>query len=151
MPFKEHPDTKVRFESAVLAAKAILQLDLYPPHKRDLLKICIWKITEANGKYKTRFRTRASQLVECSKTLAHEHVFRMKFLIDDLIYAPSNADSILERAVGCTVTRSEHEKLSALDRRLSDIDGWARYREAMIEVIDTATGKVHPLRGTKPL
>jgi len=39
MQFTEHPDAARRCQSAVTAAKAILELDLYEAHKRELLKV----------------------------------------------------------------------------------------------------------------
>jgi hypothetical protein len=140
--FKEHPDAKTRYESAVRIAKAILDLDLYPPHKREFLSVCIWKITEAHGKYYTRFKSRAA-LASDRSNLAHEHVYRQKLLINKLLASPQDAESILSKAIGCTVTREEHGKLTVFDQAHPNADGWQRYKEVGIEVIDTLTDNLY--------
>lgn len=142
--YQPHPDAQLRRESAVLAAKAILALDLYPPHKRKFLSVCIWKMTEADGKYTTRYQTRTAWGADSSE-LAHEHVYRMELLIDRLLQSPENVASILGEAVACTVTRDEHRHLCKQDRANSLLDGWERYRMARIEVVDTLTGQLHNL------
>ncbi len=139
MPYIENKNASARRKSALCAAKAILALDICRQHKRDLLKVCIWKITEVDGKYKTRYRSRAALFLNVPN-LEHEHVLRMRLLIDDLLHFPEKAESILGRAIGCTVTKQEHQALTLLDRKNPTIDGWDRYRVACIEVIDRATG-----------
>jgi hypothetical protein len=137
-PYQPHPKASRRRKSAITAAKAILGLDLYPPHKRRLLSVCVWKITEADGKYRTRFKTQEALHSErCD--LTHEHVYRRKRLITALLQAPANADIILARAIACTVTRQEHIRLCKQDRARPDLDGWERYRRSRITVIDTLT------------
>ena len=49
--YKKHKDHEKKIKSAITAIKAILPLELYLAHKKELLSICIWKITEADGKY----------------------------------------------------------------------------------------------------
>lgn len=142
--YQPHPDAHLRRESAIRAAQAILALDLYPLHKRKFLSVCIWKMTEADGKYTTRYQTRQAWGADHSE-LAHEHVYRMKLLIDRLLQSPKNVESILREAVVCTVTRDEHRLLCDLDRTTPQADGWERYRVAGIDVIDTLTGKLHNL------
>jgi len=139
--FIEHSDLLERRRSAMRAAKAILGLDLYLAHKRELLSVCIWKITEADGKYTTRFRTRGSLTADRTE-LQHEHVCERRVLIEELLASPHAADSILERAIGCVATTAEHRSLTTLSRNRPDLDGWDRYREAGIEVVDTALGVV---------
>jgi len=47
------------------------------------------------------------------------------------------ADEILGMAIGCPVTKLEHERLTAVDASLF---GWERYRPARIEVLDAGEG-----------
>jgi hypothetical protein len=55
--FRRH-DADARIESAIAAIRALLPVPLLPAHKRELLSICIWKVTEADGgKYGTRYRS----------------------------------------------------------------------------------------------
>ena len=50
--------------------------------------------------------------------------------------ASADVDSILDQAIGCTVTVEEHKRLAAYETEY----GWERYRKAGIVVIDTLTG-----------
>jgi Arc/MetJ family transcription regulator len=50
---------------------------------------------------------------------------------------PEKVGDILKDAVGCTVTREEHERL----HKFVDEHGWDRYRKAELVVIDTETGE----------
>ncbi len=50
--YKPHPDRDMRISSAILAIQHIAPLNLYLAHKKELLSVCIWKITEADGKKK---------------------------------------------------------------------------------------------------
>ena len=144
MGYRPHPDADERVRSAVLAIKSILPLDLYPPHKRELISVCLWKLTEAEsrGKYNLRFQTPAALEAPRSEK-QHEHVVERKSIVDALLASPERADEILERAVGCTVTRDEHRRLTNLGRERPDLEGWDRYRAAGIRVLDLKTGRPH--------
>ena len=137
MNYRTHPDADERIRSATAAAKAIVRLDLYPAHKRELLSICIWKITEAApiSKYQTRYRSRATESAPESE-LAHDHVYQRKSLNDAMIKNPESVDQVLRTAVACVVTRSEHDALTRISREFPDLDGWERYKRAGIEIVD---------------
>jgi hypothetical protein len=137
MAYRIHTDANDRVRSAVTAAEAILALDLYPAHKRELLSVCIWKITEAApmSKYQTRFRSRATFAVPESE-LAHDHVYQRKRLVDEMIAHPEEVGRILLTAVACVVTRMEHDRLIQVSREDPDLDGWERYKKAEIDVVD---------------
>jgi hypothetical protein len=114
--------------------------EVLPFHYRQLLSVLLWKITEAEtSKYKTRFQSRGA-LDSCNKAkrLRHEHVFQRSKMVAVLEKAaPHQVDDILKKAIGCTVTVEEHNRLSKFDEEY----GWSRYRKAKIMVIDTQTGK----------
>jgi hypothetical protein len=137
MTYRIHPDAERRIESAIRAAEAILRVDLYPAHKRELLSVCIWKATEAApmSKYQTRFRSRASLGVSDSQ-LAHDHVKQRKRLIDEMLAHPERTAQILETAIACVVTREEHDRLTRISNEQPSIDGWDRYKTAAIDVVD---------------
>jgi hypothetical protein len=142
MSYRTHPDAAKRIESAIIAAKAIVRLDLYPAHKRELLSICIWKMTEAApmSKYQTRYRSRATRSASESE-LAHDHVYQRKSLIDAMINEPDSVEQVLRQAVACVVTRPEHDALTRISREFPNLDGWERYERAGIDVVDyEATG-----------
>ena len=136
MGFKRHRESDDRIRSAIAAIKGILPLPLTKPHRRRFLSLALWKLTEADGKYKTRFQSKCSIGLPRSD-LRHEHVYRREKMISDLIANPEQVDRIAARAVACVVTKEEHERLHKIEREL---DGWERYKRAGIVVIDTQTG-----------
>jgi hypothetical protein len=139
--FARHPEADDRIESATRALRAILALDLYPAHKRELLSVCIWKLSEAeSGKYRTRYRSIASIGAD-AKLLAHDHVFERRKLIAQLLADPACVDQVAAQAIGCTITRNEHRRLTTLGREYPDVGGWSRYKLAGIAVIDTEHGQ----------
>src|SRR5689334_22728084 len=131
--FRRHDDADARAASARRAIAALLPLDLYPAHNRELLSICLWKLSEADGlsKYGTRFCSRQALKADRAD-LTHDHVFERKKMIEQLISGTASVEQIARRAVGCTVTRNEQARLSATSRRRPELDGWGRYRAARI-------------------
>jgi hypothetical protein len=142
-PFAVHAHATARVASAKLTIKALLQLrpQLYEQHLRELLTICLWKLTLAEGlhKHRTRYRSRAASAANASD-LRHDHVVERKKLVQALLDNPTNADRIADKAVGCTVTRTEHQRLTSLSRKHPELDGWERYERAGIVVMDAITG-----------
>lgn len=126
--YKKHPSREYRIESSICAIRAILPLDILEAHKRELLSVCIWKITEADGKWNVRFRSEKA-LTE-SPNLRHEHVFERKELIDRLL-SEESIESVIRDAKACIVTQEEHIALSKQSG-----SGWDRYRGAKIKVFD---------------
>jgi hypothetical protein len=125
----------------------LLQKDteILPEHRQEALEIALWKITEADGKHNTQFRSMAACTLPDNE-LIHEHVFRIAPLARKLMNGcPEDIDRILEeKAVACLVTKDEHDSLH-VDREL---DGWERYRRARITVIDTRTNEIFRLPET---
>jgi len=117
----------------LLAAKAP---GVLPEHTRELIDTLLWKITEADGKYNTRYKTGGALECDDKSQLWHEHVYQKSKMIEALLNARSEAvDAILSDATGCTVTVDEHMCLSKFDGEY----GWERYRRAGLEVFDTVT------------
>ena len=137
--YKPHKDRDLRIRSAVTAIKAILNLDLYPSHKKELISVCIWKITEADGKLRTRCRSIGSLTADSGTKLQHEHVFERKSLIQRLLDQREDVQVVLDDAIGCVVTKDEHDYLSQVSRENPDLEGWKRYRAAGIQVFDLQT------------
>ena len=139
--FRQNPASGETVQSAVRLIKLILRdgTGLLLQHRRMVIDAALWKITEAESRHKHRTRF-CSQTVFLSPgcDCRHDHVFQRARMIDDLIRGgPNCADEVVSRAVACTITREEH---SALNRH-KDLDGWERYREAGITVIDAQTGQ----------
>ena len=127
--------------SAIEVIKALLNLnDIYEPMKRRFLSNCLWQITEAEGKnkYDLRYCSKGSIGLP-RKQLRHDHVYRRKDMVVELLASPGRAGDIAKQAVGCVVTKAEHVKLTKLDKVNGAPDGWERYRQAGIIVIDRVT------------
>ena len=126
--FKPHPQSEARKRSAVTLIKCLLaqkKPEVSSAHCRALLNVLLFKITEADGKYKTRFRAQTALHCSDKTNLPHDHVFQRAKMIAALEKAvPRNADAILKRAFACTVTKKGHTRISKFDKRY---DGWARY------------------------
>ena len=139
MTFQPHPLADHRRSSAAALVKQLLSIkspEILPEHIRELIDCLLWKITEADGKANTRYKTRGA--LECSdkRLLRHEHVYQKIKMIDALLKAePGAVDSILQDAIGCIVTADEHEHLKMSDGEY----GWERYRKAGLEVLDMVT------------
>jgi hypothetical protein len=138
-----HPHTEVRIRSATAVIRALLQLGdaLYIRHRTRFLTNCLWQITQAEGRdqYDLRYRSLASRTAP-RKELRHEHVYRRKDMIRDLIDHPDSIDDIVAKAIGCVVTKAEHTRLDKVDRESPEVDGWRRDQLAEIDVIDMSTG-----------
>jgi hypothetical protein len=137
--FTPHPDARKRIESALNAVRAVLSADLIDAHQRELLSVCIWKLSLAEGKskYATRFASAASSGRAVSH-LAHEHVHERAKIVSALLSGTLTPDSLEARVIACTVTREEHVRLTAVGRADRTLDGWDRYRIASVAVVDRA-------------
>jgi len=125
--YKPHPERTDRIESAKLAIEAIVPLGLYPAHKKELLSVCLWKITEADGKMKVRYWSEGARSTAKSN-LQHEHVHERRELVERLL----SGESVIVDAIACIVTKEEHVTLGK-----SPKSGWERYHDAGIRVYDS--------------
>jgi hypothetical protein len=141
MVFKAHRDTQRRKPSAIAVIHALLNLGdvLCPAHRTRFLSNCLWQITKAEGRHKYDLRYYSQEaLTAPRKELRHEHVYQRQKMIKELIRHPDRVESIVAKVVGCVVTKGEHAKLDAVDRQFPELEGWDRYRQAGISVVDTA-------------
>lgn len=135
---KPQKQAKARRRSAVALIKHVLAMkkpEVLPSHREELLDVLLFKITEADGKYNTRFRSEAA--LHRKTKLRHDHVYQRSKMIARLVKAAprkKEVEEILRNAIGCTVTLQEHRRLAKFDK---EYDGWERYLRARIEVIDT--------------
>ena len=101
-------------------------------HKKTLVSRMIWKITEASGKYNTRYFSEKAR--KASKDdRRHDHVWTRKRMVERILKDPDVLEHEMEQAIGCTVTKHEHDDLTRYDK---SHDGWDRYKEAEIRVWD---------------
>ena len=127
--YKQHKERDGRIRSAKLAINALLPLDLLVSHKKELLSVCIWKITEADGKAKVRYWSEGA-IEALTRELQHEHVHERRELIERLLSGES-IDTVLQDAIACMVTKAEHQILGN-----KKSIGWLRYSESGIRVYD---------------
>lgn len=146
-PWVESARAAANFRSAVAVARfAVTSVEVVAAQRDRLLGECIWFVTEADGKYATRYRSRGvlelqddGPLRSVLSRLRHEHVVTRKSLADRMRVG-EDPEVVLADAVACVVTVEEHARLSVYD--LTHY-GWDRYRAAGVEVIDMATGERH--------
>ena len=95
-----HPEVGRRKESAKAVIRSLLALGdvLHPKHRRRFLSNCLWQISEAEGrsKYDLRFRSRDS-LTAPRRVWRHEHVYRRKPMVLELINRPDEIENIVAR------------------------------------------------------
>jgi len=140
-PYVRRIDADARIASALNAVRALLVADLLPAHRRELLGVCLWKLSlaEPPDKYATRFVS-ATALRCARRSLAHEHVHERAKLVRALIDGAVSPERLPEFALACVVTREEHARLGVESRRDPSLDGWDRYRKAGIAVVDRGRG-----------
>lgn len=139
--FVRHAKADERRRSALDLVAVIAPMAIDDAIKRKMLSHCLWFVTETDGasKYRTRYMSRAA-IGKQAKSLHHEHVFRRKDLVAAMMADPARAAEIAATALGCTVTRKEHDLLTAQDKASPGLIGWNRYFAAGIDVIDTVSG-----------
>ena len=128
-----------------IARAVVADGDISDAHKMEVLSLVQWKISEANGKYSTRYRS--AEVVRLAgyrnpptTRIQHEHVYTRVWISRSILEAPQHLDELLNLVVGCVVTVDEHRLLQAPG------EGWRRYRDAHIEVLDMATDPPSPLK-----
>ena len=83
--YKEHAQKERYLRSIKNNIIALLAADSEERHKRDLLDICIWQITEIDGKYNTRYRSEGAMDKKNWHEVQHEHVYQRKNLIERIL------------------------------------------------------------------
>lgn len=129
--------------SAFALIRQLLSLqDVTEKHWKEQLSVALWKWTEAEGiaphaKYNIRFVSRGVREAAGPARVNHEHVWTRKFLINELLGKPRSEEELKvlldDFGVACIVTQEEH---ALLGRERGE--GWARYRNAGIDVYDRA-------------
>jgi hypothetical protein len=146
MNFTPHADAADRTRSAIALTKVLLAVkdnpEILPQHLNELLRILMWKTTQAeSSSHKTRFQSQDALKFRDKGKLRHDHVFQCVKMRAELLANPQRTDEILETAVGCTVTLAEHDRLHHFDAEY----GWERYRKAGIVVMDTSKQPPQPV------
>lgn len=151
---RAEPDRSLRLaaiEESIVALAHAQRIDA--TLKRSMLDPLLEQWTSIDGRYGTRYRSLLA-LSGQSLPVEHDHVWTKRSLCRVLL---SDLDERLVRqavrtlAVGCVVLKTEHQRLTSLDRdeESGHLTGWARYEEVGVDVIDMQTKTVvtGPLRG----
>lgn len=146
--YRPRPDRDARLAAIRELISHILVLQggsLVDFYKRKAIDRLLWKITEVDGKYRTRFRSEGALSIDRrenrrlraagQRLLRHEHVFTRSWLLDELLERPTEVGKILDLAIGCVVTEAEHQRLTAVRYA----EGWERYQAAGVRVFDMST------------
>lgn len=139
-PWAPRPGADALFASALAIAEFALRTEtLLAAHRDELLSTAIWKWTERDGKWRTRFRSSGALSLGPGwhKHVNHEHVTPRLALRRAMLQDPHRVGEILRSAQACVVTREEHGRLNAIGE---EFRGWERYRAAQVDVYDMATG-----------
>ena len=144
-PWVESPRASEHLRSATALARfALSSGDLTEEHRTQLLNNAVWYVSEAAGKYKTRYRSAGVLALETDapirkwwSDLRHDHVTTRRSILEQLRKADADVGAVLSSVVSCVVTKPEHERLSQFDVTRA---GWDRYRVARVDVYDMATG-----------
>ena len=142
--FRERDNAEEIIASAKKLARLILQNEeLHLRHRKAMIKNILWWISEAHGKYSTRYRSKAVVALALSEPnsaekVQHEHVFprariadQMLREKDELLGDSERLDRLLSSTVGCVVLASEHRQLD------NHAEGWQRYTK--VPVLDMST------------
>ncbi len=130
--YSENQKSQEIIDSAVLAVKQILEMkDVLEKHKKEMLSDMIWKISEANGKWNTRYFSEGV-LDDKDAKIHHEHVITRKEIITQLLENPKDYKNILLNVTACIVTTDEHDLLGMQN----SVSGWDRYKKAGVKVYD---------------
>lgn len=138
-PFLRSPKSNEIIISAKELANLVLQnATLLEKHRKSILSQVQWFISEADGKHKTRYRSKrvvelATNNPRSTEKINHEHVFTRKEITVQLLKEPHKVDELLDMVLGCIVTKAEHDRMNA------KFSGWERYKNAGIEVLDMST------------
>jgi hypothetical protein len=111
---------------------AVRSLEIGKALKKRMLVHGIWEVARATGDFCGRYRSETVIRFEGCK-IQRDHIYQKSTLVEQLLGASPDIDSIMDRARCCIVTAEEHEKLHRLQK---NFDGWDRYRAAGVAVYD---------------
>ena len=144
-PYAANVNAGETVRSAKNLARLILAgTDISDSHKKRILSEVLWMISNADGKHKTRFRSRevvrlANDDPTSQQRIQHEHVFPREVVTEEILRCregllanPGRLNQMLDLTVGCIVTAQEHASLQ------NNLVGWARYHQR-VEVLDMST------------
>lgn len=141
-PYKPRKDRNEAEKSIINMIYNILKMkNVRQKEKKIMIKILLCRLTETkSGKFSCRYRTKLVFSDEEYK-IQHEHVYRREITYKELVNNPENYKEILNKCIGCVVTKEEHKLLNKIDKKYKNINGWERYKKAGIKVLDMKTNQ----------
>lgn len=136
-----------------IARTILLADDISLKHKKSILHEVLWYLTEAEGKYGTRFRSEKVVDLANNEPLSdvrihHEHVFTKKSVVlkitNNIEFYNNDEEALsllLDESVGCIVTEEEHTQL------IKDAEGWARYKVVPVYDMSFTPPRIHYSKG----
>jgi hypothetical protein len=108
---KDHEELLSMVVKAMTSIYAIQgPFDLKRTMREKVFHDLVWMVTEHDGKYTTRYRSKAALIAECD--VQHEHIFP----INDLFFLSRHGSSLKDvftYCAACVVTVEEHSLLSS--------------------------------------
>lgn len=149
MEWRRDPNADLLEESARNLVYTLLEnyARFHDKHAKKMLSHALWLLSESEcggvgRKYETRYcSSEALNVKRTAATVRHDHVLTRQKAIEQLVKARDSqkrVDQILDKVFGCTVTIDQHRDLGRFDK---EYEGWNRYREAGIAVIDRERGE----------
>jgi hypothetical protein len=141
MTYVPAADIDVHLGEIAMLLDSLRKLPLDGKRLRRILKQAIWEVAYATGNTQSRFlgQYRSESVIQnIGLKIERDHVHQMANLIEELLCADCDVQSIVLKSECCIITREEHLRLTSLPR---SIDGWERYRHAEIVVMDMKTGQ----------
>lgn len=135
-------------EDIIKAVIKIHQIDIHPEVKKKIFNEILWWITEMGGKYNTKLQSTGAKIIikekpnkqEQSKDFNHEHLWNRKGLKEDLMKAKDELEirKILKKAIGITVSRTEHDLLHKTKE-----NGPNKYKKADVKVYNELGNEIN--------
>lgn len=140
-PYATAPSNERNRRSALHLIHQLTQLkDVTDKHRKEQLKIGLWKWTEAEGigpyaKFNTRYFSEGVMEQRLGDMINHEHVWTLKSHVQTLVQGEWTIEQLEEHLIDkgavYIVTVDEHARLNR-----ATTEGWGRYVEAGIRVFD---------------
>lgn len=133
--YQPSPEREEKLRFCVAALDKILEIPGSPGLQEELFRAIVWIVSEIDGKFATRYRSREA-LAAPAGTVQHEHVVPMRQLWAIIRQKHMSPARLLPLVTACVVTREEHRRLTAHDRLPDAEFGWLRYAKCRIPVMD---------------
>jgi len=130
-PFRERGDLHGRINALQEIIASVRDSRLPSDSKKRMLNHAVWEVAIACGNFAPEFRSKSVLEGAVGTKIQREHVYKRKRIVEAVLKREEPLEAILKRSIHCVVTREEHARLNKIP---DSVDGWARYRDADIEV-----------------